>query len=60
MEAQIARFAFDKISNPTQEQKDKFLRSQEIPRMMKREVYKDFGINPTRSNTSNAKFVGFE
>ena len=54
MEAQIARFAFDKISDPTQEQKDKFLRSQEIPRMIKREAYKGFGINPLGSNTSSA------
>ena len=54
MEAQIARFAFDKISDPNQEQKDKFLRSQEIPRMMKREAYKSFGINPTVLNTSSA------
>ena len=54
MEAQIARLTFDKISDPTQEQKDKFLRSQEIPRMMKREVYKSFGINPPKSNINSA------
>ena len=54
MEAQIARLTFDKISDPTQEQKDKFLRSQEIPKIMKREVYKSFGINPPKSNINSA------
>jgi len=49
-----AKSAFDKISNPTQEQKEKFLQSQEIPRAIKEKIYKGFGINPLGSNTSSA------
>jgi hypothetical protein len=54
LNAFTAKSTFDKISDPTQEQKDKFLRSQEIPKIMKREVYKSFGINPPKSNINSA------
>jgi len=49
-----AKSAFDKISNPTQEEKEKYLQSQEIPRAIKEKIYKGFGINPLGSNTSSA------
>jgi hypothetical protein len=49
-----AKSAFDRISNPTQQEKERYLQSQEIPKAIKRDIYKGFGINPLGSNTSSA------
>ena len=49
-----AKSAFDRISNPTQQEKEKYLQSQNIPKEIKRQIYKSFGINPLGSNTSSA------